>query len=549
MGASSQSGEFNIVLLEWRPFGTFYELSLGLQYIAAVLKRAEYGVHTFIFEEESIQSACEKIFHLQPDVVGIALYRENPDQPFAIARQLKAVMPEVTVIAGGHTATLYAARILYEEPAVDLVVCGEGELTVVEVCDRLRRGQSLAGCKGIYYRLNGTVHRGPPRELVGELDALPMPDLDVMFDIIDRDSPVAFANISTARGCLGKCNFCVENRFYRGPDKPQWRGRSPLSIITEIENLYQLFPGRRLVVRFVDSSFEDPEPKTKVRLREIVKLIETYGLRIAFSFYTRAESWTEEDDSLIQQMRECGLFEVQVGFESGTPRSLKLFNKRATVEDNLHAVKLFAQKGVHVYGYLIMFHPYVAFDELEMNAHFLKRVGMAHLPVVWYHHLIMYPDTRIFRRVVADGLLLGPEASGYAYTYAFEDGRISKVHRALQLVKDLKSTDRYEDTTTKVNLELSLYEIWQCHFEEMRFVSTDMSTHRREVEQVYDHVAAKQHELFLELLNATKREKLEDLQDCVIDEWDRTLSEGHRQLEAAWMRCRMQLGRKGIRLI
>src|SRR5439155_9343683 len=141
---------------------------------------------------------------------------------------------DITIVLGGHTATLHAAQILHERPDIDIIACGEGELTFVDLCNRMKAGRGLDGCKGIVYRRKGEIQRNMPRELIRDMDHLPMPVLDVVQSQTAPDQPAVIANMQTSRGCMAACAFCVENRVYenrvyegQGSGNVQWRGKSP----------------------------------------------------------------------------------------------------------------------------------------------------------------------------------------------------------------------------------------------------------------------------------------------------------------------------------
>jgi len=544
--------DFPIVLFEWRPFKALYELCLGLQYLAATLRNANFDVRVLVFEEKPVEVAAKEILALKPRVVGIQLFRETAEQSFVIARMIKEAAPEIVTVMGGHTATLHAANIINSHPEIDVIVTGEGDVTIVDLCTRILKGEDFAGCKGtIYRRNNGAIHRNPPRGLVREMDTLPMPAPDVILEQTKAANPCVVANMQTSRGCMAACAFCVENRVYEGDRNLHWRGKSPEVIVDEIEKIHQLFPDKRLVIRFTDSSFEDPDGQTKQRFTRIFDLIEERGLDMAFSFFTRAESWEEKDEPLIQRLRRLGLFKVNIGFETGSRVSLKsVFRKRANVEDNLRTADLFTRNGVFVFGYSIMFQPFTMLDELRVNADFLQRVHTSFHPEMWTHDLIIHSDTRIFKHTVSNGLILGPDSEGgYVFDYAFEDSRVGKAHKVMQRVRNNQSTIDYGETIVKLELEMLLYNVWKDRYEEMQRVRQEMAEHEAEVKRVYDEAGDRQYALFMELVDAAENDKTEQVEQKIVEGWDEALTKARSQLERSWMRCSIGLARKGVRLV
>jgi anaerobic magnesium-protoporphyrin IX monomethyl ester cyclase len=425
--------ELRILLSEWRPFrsNSRWE-SLGIQYIASALRSAGHTVSVVVFEGESEKQTVDKICDLKPDVLGIPIYRETKDALFRIIEKTRERNPGITIITGGHTSTLYGAKVLKENPQIDVVVLGEGERTVVELCDRLKNGKGLDGCRGIFYRSNGFIFRNPDREPVEDLDILDHPSHDSIPAASDPRKATVFLTISSSRGCMGTCEFCVEHRVSKFPGRAQWRGRSAGNVVSEIFDVHKSFPEKRLVVNFIDGSIEDPDACNKKRLTEIIDAIEESGLRLAFSFLTRAESWTDSDEPLVMRMKRLGLYSASIGLESGSHEALRILGKRATLKDNARVCALFGKCGVSVHGFFIMFQPYTTISELEETANFLAIEKMAYRPEVWAHAVYIFPDTKLFRRITEDGLLLGTDESGYVYRYAYKDGRVGRIAKIME---------------------------------------------------------------------------------------------------------------------
>ena len=81
-----------------------------------------------------------------------------------IAREAKRRYPEKPVILGGWHPSLLPEQTLAAE-FVDVVVRGQGEDAMLEVAERLRRGESPAGIPGVGYKEDGQVKFNAPRPL------------------------------------------------------------------------------------------------------------------------------------------------------------------------------------------------------------------------------------------------------------------------------------------------------------------------------------------------------------------------------------------------
>ncbi|HEY9062630.1 MAG TPA: radical SAM protein [Pseudobacteroides sp.] len=538
----------SVVLLEWRLYKRAERYSLGLNYIHAALKNSGFNTQTFLFEGVSIEKACEDILAADPDIVGIKFYSETSVPTFEIARKLKEKKPQIKIAIGGHTATLYGALILKQEPSIDIVVSGEGELTFIELCERIQNNQSLSDCQGIIYREGDTIFRNQPRGFIKDLDTAILPDSSVFEDSKDPSSWFVQYAISTARGCTGNCYFCVINRVYEEKGKKQWRGMSPEKIVDELEQASLKFSNKQMIVKFVDSAFEDPDPKTKKRLRRIIQLIGERHLNIAFSFFTRAESWSSEDEDLIIEMKKAGLYKISLGLdESIKPYAIRDFTRKALCQENKQVSKLFERNGVQPYGYLILFHPFITMENLEESAIFLDEIGMSPYPDVWTHEVTLYPDTRLFSHVVSSGLLLGTDSEGYSYKYGYEDGRVTKMQAVIHEVKELTSFRNIRSSMLKVDMDFDVYNAWSGRMQEMQVIKDEMDTYKSKVLSLYKELGNRQRELFLEAVSIIKQGRFNS-NSWIVEAWDQVFSEKQGELEKMWLQNRLQIGRKKVRL-
>jgi anaerobic magnesium-protoporphyrin IX monomethyl ester cyclase len=540
-----------ITLIEWRPSKSIYKwVSLGLQYVAAALREDGFSaVEIVLFEGEEPHKCSERIINRQTEILGVQFFRETESEIITVIKDVKRVNPQLTVIAGGHTATLYAARLLKKYPEIDIIVCGEAELTIVELCSRLGNGGRLEGCRGIFFRENKLFYKNPPRDLIADLDQLPLPAMDPIIDRLDASDACVFLSIATSRGCLGDCEFCVEHRGVKGENALRWRGRSPESVIRELEVYQGRFSGKRLVVKFIDGAFEDPDPIEKKRLKEMISLIKERKTALAYSFLTRAESWSGEDMELLKDLKATGLYSAAIGLENGAGSSLQKFAKRATVRDNLRACQLFAANRIGYYGFFIMFHPYATLDDLNSNAEFLLQINLAYRPDVWFHDLYVYPDTRFFQRIAKDSLLLGAEESGFHYLYAFEDGRVASLYQVAAAIKRLDSYVDFVVAYDRIILELSLYEVWKNYFEAFRKVNSFMEESAARIRLLLNETGICQSELFRQLTAAAASHSLAGSSPTIIRAWDQLLREKLRKLEGERMIYRMRLARKNLRIV
>src|SRR5262249_42288750 len=141
----------------------------------------------------------------------------TPAHPACVSllRTLKASFPDVLTVYGGVYPTYHAGKILAREPAVDVVVRGEGEATAVELAAALDAGRPPSDRAGLACRDGGRVVLTPDRPPLVDLDAY-----RVGWELIeDWDRYGCFglgraAIVQFSRGCPHRCTYCGQHGFW-----------------------------------------------------------------------------------------------------------------------------------------------------------------------------------------------------------------------------------------------------------------------------------------------------------------------------------------------
>jgi len=144
------------------------------------------------------------------DVVGFSTYVWNARISLEAARRLKRLDPQKLIIFGGPQVPDHAEAFLREHQFIDLVVHNEGERSFVELLDRWPE-RDWEGMRGISYLApDGQFVRAPPVERMRDLEELPSPFLNGMFDELIASNPDEqwIGLWETNRGCPFQCTFC-----------------------------------------------------------------------------------------------------------------------------------------------------------------------------------------------------------------------------------------------------------------------------------------------------------------------------------------------------
>lgn len=392
---------------------------MGLGYLASYLRREQHTVKLFVYKTvDDPQSFFKLISEYAPDIIGFSTFTESISAIIEISKTIKSLR-EIQIILGGHAATQQAEQILRENPCIDFIIMGEGEITFSEVAAWSGDTENLKYIDGLVYRdKSGNIRKNPPRQAITDLDTLPFPARDLYIEAKEKP-PLAL--VSTARGCLAHCSFCGYSSC-RQAKTPIWRGRSPENIVDELEYLNRDLGIDTFFI--TDPTFEDPGSVGKARIERIAHGIINRHLDISYEVHMRAENWFEDDNLLLDLLFRSGLESTVVGLESGSEKGLKVYEKRANVRDNMRFVKLMKKAHISLeYGF-IMFHPYITFEECRETISFLKEARLAYSIKCILTKLELYPGVSLVDKMISDGLLKKPfsyQNSMFAYRFVHSE--------------------------------------------------------------------------------------------------------------------------------
>ena len=282
---------------------------LGMGYLSSYLKKYGEGFETVI--RRSLKDLIEE----KPAIVGISCTTYSYNVAIRAATRIKHELGVPCIIGGTHI-TAMPERL---HPVFDAGVMGEGEDTLLEICQALQatgklEKQSLANIRGIIFHGEEGIATTPGRDRIEDLDSIPPPDrreIGSQWGEIKKH-----AHIMTSRGCPYHCTFCSTVRHWGRTH----RFFSPGYVVQEMESLVRDWGAEHIIV------FDDLFISHKARLEEIRAGLERKGLleKVHFTVSARANQIREDSIDAIRKMR---ITELTMGFESASPSVLDYLGK------------------------------------------------------------------------------------------------------------------------------------------------------------------------------------------------------------------------------
>ena len=491
---------------------------MKIQYLASTLRRHGYECKIVLLMEKDIEKLDTLVDMEHVKMLGIAYYASNAVEAIRCADYVKKKHPDVSIVLTGDNVNKYEEKILQDNESVDVTISGEGEDVIVELADHIMKGSpTLSEIKGISYRSNNEIHTTEYRPPNANLDSYPFPDRD-----IHEMYPQQFLYIIGNRGCSSNCTFCSEPKNRQGACV---RTRSARNIVDELKYLSQKYNWNRFY--FLDPTFEDPDTGRYSRSTEIFELLIQEKLKLNLSIYSRAEVIANAPKGYYDLAKKGGLESIFVGIESGNVKDLKLYGKKATVEDNINAIKRLRKENVsHMIGF-INFNPYSSYETLKQNAAFLKDTGLGHNIRLYAMRVEVYPQSPLRNLLIRDGLM--SETSDYrtsVYDYKF----VNKAAENLVMSLAHKNVDHIQygiDHMIKL-YENRILDSYPDLYEEFDFIFSDVRKIREEKNELFFR-------MFMTCLdsafNGMSEEKLVDLVDEFnVTQYDELMRRKHLNL-------------------
>lgn len=291
--------------------------SLALRYIEKFCnkyRKKKYYITVREFSiNENLDDIMAEIYKIKADLIAFSIYIWNRDLSFELAARLKKIVPGILIVMGGPEVSFDSKKIMKRRPYIDIVVKGEGELSLKELLDKLEQNKKidLKGIKGIVYRdKDGNIIENEGRELIKDLDIIPRPYTEEEL----RDLKNKIIYYESSRGCPYNCSYCLSSTI---------KGVRSFSLARIKEDLLFYINNNVPQLKFVDRTFN----YDKRRTMEIMKFLVENISNTSFHFEITADIL---DEGLLEFLADVpdGLFQFEIGVQSTNRKTLNLIKRK-----------------------------------------------------------------------------------------------------------------------------------------------------------------------------------------------------------------------------
>jgi radical SAM superfamily enzyme YgiQ (UPF0313 family) len=334
---------------------------LGILYICSHLRHK--GVRAEVFD--STFSSRKELFDLlhqgPPSILGIYANLMTRSKVVEILRVAKEAGWQTLV--GGPEPGAYVQEYLLA--GADVVVIGEGELTLEELVPALQSRADLHRVDGIAFLAeDGSVVRTKPREQIKDIDAQPWPardciDMSRYIEVWREHHGMGSVSLITARGCPYHCKWCSHEVFGK-----THRRRKPASVAEELEFLIRQYEPQ--MAWMADDVFTIHHGW----LFQYATELKRRGLKLPFECISRADRLNRQ---VVETLAEIGCFRVWIGSESGSQRILDAMERGVTVEEVQSGVALCRSAGIQTGMFLMWGYEGEEMSDIEATVEHVKK--------------------------------------------------------------------------------------------------------------------------------------------------------------------------------
>ncbi len=291
-------------------------------------KIAELNECVKLYFDRLEKDMVELLERQKPDIVGFSVYTGTlPSTVFSI-KLIRERYPEIKIIFGGgiFSSDLAVGSDNYnrfvQNSGIDKMLVGEGEKQILEFAE-------------------GKLDLGPiniAKNMI-ELESVDLTKMDLSNFQVDN---YTYIPLFASRSCPFQCKFCSETILWG-----KFRMKDAKVVANEFE---YIFKNQKKQLFLMCDSLLNPY------IDQMSEELNKKDISVYWDGYLRAGSQASDFQRALS-WRMAGFYRARIGAESGSPRVLKLMNKKITVDDIKNSVRNLAKAGIKTTTYWVVGYP------------------------------------------------------------------------------------------------------------------------------------------------------------------------------------------------
>jgi radical SAM superfamily enzyme YgiQ (UPF0313 family) len=369
------------------PLSLLHAASLAAQHYSVQI--IDQRVH------EDWRARLQDAMQSSPVLLGLTCYTgpmiSSALEAATVARKAN---PETTIVWGGVHVGLQP-ELSAAHPLVDIVVRGEGEVTLLELARALSKGMDLRKVPGITFeQSNGRESTDSPPFL--DLSAAP----EIPYHLVNIDDYMPLYEgrkslyMESSRGCPFACTYCYNVYF----NKRRWRAQSPERVLERVQYVRDRYGAQDIY--FTDDDFFIHPKRSRAIVEGLLGIDVTWQVQGSDIVCVSKMS-----DDFLRLLRDSGFRRFTVGIETGSPRMRQLMNKEGSVALIEETLERLARFGFIVYGSFISNTPGETLEDIRLSVSLIERLHdlNANFRNSPFYRYTPFPGTPMFEHAVEEG--------------------------------------------------------------------------------------------------------------------------------------------------
>ena len=364
---------------------------LGVLYVLSAIRSAGYDVKMI---GQDFDEAHKTLEEWKPEFVGYGVYTGYHKPQIEMNLKLKKRHNFISVFGGPHP-TFFPEMI--EEDGVDAICRGEGEEAVVELINRIDKGEDYTKTHNFWIKKDGEIFRNPVRPLQTDISKIAHPARDLLYQFPEvRKNKIRV--VVTARGCPYSCTYCYNYKIkelYKETNKKHLRHRTVDDVIEEITDIKENYPIE--YIYFGTDCFTTDKAWT-------LEFAEKYKAKLGIPFLCSTRPETANDEVCLA-LKEANCVAFYMGIESGDDTLRReILNRKMHSKKIVEASKYIHNAGLKLATFNMMCFPGETVDQALKTMYINQECKTDY---TWVAIFQPYPRTHLAEYAIKNGYFDG----------------------------------------------------------------------------------------------------------------------------------------------